>query len=410
MDESPSKKPTSSKVIDSLHGEIDQLKEELENVKTSNNNYKKKYELANKKNELYIDQLANAKHENDMINALLKRKERRILDLETEHGDLISNNDQLKMNNKNMKIRCDNLQELSASSTAEFERLKIAYDALTASQLEYKRHYESEVLKLNENFKKFKLEYLNKYEQLVANFNNNDKDVDTLLDGLTNKRKTLDNLYFNKNKSILELLTKLASLSKIHGQDTKQILQDNLDNLLLLREKYPDLVLKINEYNQKQQDQPKDQNGSIPVAKPEINLDEILADSTEAINSNSSFDEEATLIEEPKLSRQNTLKSKNKKKKHQFPNNNHSNNHDNKFEKARTPTPPSNNINENKPKFRNNNNNNNNSSKRRSMYGNNNYSHSHSHSQAHSNSHPQPGHSRNNSSHTNFKRDIPINT
>lgn len=410
MDESPSKKPTSSKVIDSLHGEIDQLKEELENVKTSNNNYKKKYELANKKNELYIDQLANAKHENDMINALLKRKERRILDLETEHGDLISNNDQLKMNNKNMKIRCDNLQELSASSTAEFERLKIAYDALTASQLEYKRHYESEVLKLNENFKKFKLEYLNKYEQLVANFNNNDKDVDTLLDGLTNKRKTLDNLYFNKNKSILELLTKLASLSKIHGQDTKQILQDNLDNLLLLREKYPDLVLKINEYNQKQQDQPKDQNGSIPVAKPEINLDEILADSTEAINSNSSFDEEATLIEEPKLSRQNTLKSKNKKKKHQFPNNNHSNNHDNKFEKARTPTPPSNNINENKPKFRNNNNNNNNSSKRRSMYGNNNYSHSHSHSQSHSNSHPQPGHSRNNSSHTNFKRDIPINT
>lgn len=423
MEESPSKKPTSSKVIDSLHSEIDQLKEELESVKASNNNYKKKYELANQKNDLYIDQLANAKHENDMINALLKRKERRILDLETEHGDLIANNENLKLNNKNMKIRCDNLQELSATSTAEFERLKIAYDALTASQLEYKKHYESEFLKLNENFKKFKLEYLNKYEQLLSNFNNNDKDIDTLLDGLTNKRKTLDNLYFNKNKSILELLTKLATLTKVHGQETKHILQENLDNLLMLRDEYPDLELKINQYNKEQvqnqsppklQDQQRNHNKSKAngsVSKSEVNLDELLAESNEAINSNSSFDEEATLIDEqPKVSRQNTLKSKsNKKKKHQLS----TNNNDNKLEKTRTPTPPSNNFHENRAKFRNNNNSNNNNNKRRSMYGNNSnntsgnhYNHSHSNT----NPHPHQSHSRNNSSHTNFKKDISINS
>lgn len=349
MEESPSKKPTSSRVIDSLHKEIDQLKDELETVKLSNSNYKKKFEIVNKKNELFVDQLANAKHENDMINALLTRKERRILDLETEYNNLISSNESLKMTNKNIKIRYDSLQELTASSTAEAERLKIAYDALTASQLEYKKHYESEIQKLNDSFSAFKQDYVTKYENLLAKFGDNDKDIDTLLDGLTNKRKTLDNLYFNKNKLILDLLSKLATISRIHGQDTKAILQDNLDNLISLREKHPDLEIKINQLNQQEYD---DSNQPLTGIK-EINLDDFILESTEVLNS--SFDEEATLIEEPKLSRQNTLKKNNinnKKKRY-------SKIDDNKLERTRTPTPPSHNHNTDKKK-----------NKRRSMYGN----------------------------------------
>lgn len=345
MEESP-RKPTSSKVIDSLHQEIDTLKSELESTKLSNSSYKKKFEILSKKNELYVDQLANAKHENDMINALLKRKERRIVDLENEYNDILSSNENLKLTNKNMKIRCDNLAESSSQSTAEYERLKIAYDALTASQLEYKRHYESEIKNMNENFKTFKLEYVEKYENLSKTFNNNDKDIDSLLDGLTNKRKYLDNLYFNKNKLILELLSRLASISKIHGQDVKEILTDNLANISLLVEKYPDLNLKLMKDNESN-----------------INLDDLLNESNDAINS--SFDEEATLIEEPKLSRSNTLKKTNGKKNYGKRNS--------KFEeRARTPTPPSNNTHTEKNKnYSYNANNNNNKGKRRSMYGNN---------------------------------------
>ncbi|CAH6719188.1 putative SWI5-dependent HO expression protein 3 [[Candida] jaroonii] len=352
MEESP-RKPTSSRVIDSLHQEIDSLKSELESTKLSNSSYKKKFEILSQKNESYVDQLANAKHENDMINALLKRKERRIVDLENEYNDILSSNENLKLTNKNMKIRCDNLQESSSQSTAEYERLKIAYDALTASQLEYKRHYESEIKNLNENFKNFKVEYVEKYENLSKTFNDNDKDIDSLLDGLTNKRKYLDNLYFNKNKLILELLSRLANISKIHGQDVKEILTDNLANISLLVEKYPDLNLKLM----------KDNDNS-------INLDDLLNESNDAINS--SFDEEATLIEEPKLSRSNTLKKTNGKKNYGKRNS--------KFEeRARTPTPPSNNTHTDKKvnNYSYNNSNNNNNShkgKRRSMYGNKNIS------------------------------------
>lgn len=404
MEESPSKKPTSSKVIDSLQKQIDELKEELETTKISNSNYKKKYEIVSQKNDLFVDQLANSKHENDMINALLKRKERRILDLESEYNNLISSNENLKMTNKNMKIRYDSLQELSASSTAECERLKIAYDALTASQVEYKKHYELEIQKLNEEFKKFKSHFTTKYEDLLLKFNNNDKDIDSLLDGLTNKRKTLDSLYFNKNKLILDLLSKLALVAKTHGQDTKQILHDNLDNLIQLREKYPDLEVKINEKNLQDNENSlssiKDGESQqlTESALKEINLEGLISEGNEALNT--SFDEEATLIDEPRLSRQNTLKknnTNNKKKRY-------SKYDDNKLERTRTPTPPTNSHTDR----------NKNKGKRRSMYGNNynsnpNGSNTHSHSYSYSQSYSQSqSHGGNNTQ--GFNKNIPINS
>lgn len=396
MEESPSKKPTSSKVIDSLQKQIDELKDELESTKISNSNYKKKYEIVSQKNDLFVDQLANSKHENDMINALLKRKERRILDLESEYNTLISSNENLKMTNKNIKIRYDSLQELSASSTAECERLKIAYDALTASQVEYKKHYESEILKVNEEFKKFKSNFTGKYEDLLLKFTNNDKDIDSLLDGLTNKRKTLDLLYFNKNKLILDLLNKLALVAKTHGQDTKQILHDNLDNLLELREKYPDLEVKINEKNLQDSEAPQDGETQklTESALKEINFDELISEGNDALNS--SFDEEATLIDEPRLSRQNTLKKNsinNKKKRN-------SKFDDNKLERTRTPTPPTNfHTDKNKNK-----------GKRRSMYGNNyNFNNNGSNSHSHSHSYSQSlSHGGNNTQ--GFNKNIPINS
>lgn len=281
MEESPLKHKPTSKVIDSLHSQIDSLKNELEAVKLSHDDYKKKYSIASKKNESFVDQLANAKHENDMINALLKRKERRISDLENQYNELSSTNESLQLNNKNMKIRCESLQESSASSIAEFERLKIAYDALIASQNEYKKHYQKELNNLTSQFEEYKKQSLNNFENLQSKLASNDKDVDVLLDSLTSKRKTMDNLYVNKNKLVIELLSKLAQFSKIHGQDTKNILQNNVSIINELITKYPDLSLNITKSE-----------------KIDLDLDEILNDTNETL-SNSSFDEEATLINSP---------------------------------------------------------------------------------------------------------------
>lgn len=282
-DNTASNKPT-SRVIDSLHSQIDDLKTELETVKISHDDYKKKYVLVSQKNDSFVDQLANAKHENDMINALLKRKERRIADLEDQYNELSSSNESLQLNNKNMKIRCENLQQSSASSTAEYERLKIAYDALIASQVEYKRHYQKELNTLASKLEAYKTENKQRFQDLSSKLSSNDKDIDTLLDSMTNKRKALDNLYVNKNKTILELLTSLAKAAKIHGLDTKSTLEENTVAILSLLEKYPDLQEKI-----------------LTHEKVEVDLDELISESNETL-SNCSFESEATLVNSPELS------------------------------------------------------------------------------------------------------------
>lgn len=244
--ESPTKKST-SRVIEQLQHEIDKLKSELEGLRESNQLYKKRYDLLSKKNDSLVDQLANAKHENDMIGALLKRKERRIADLEEEFNDVHSSNENLKLANKNLKIRCDNLQESLATSTAEHERLKIAYDALIASQHEYKRHYQQEMDGLYRLFEVYKKELARTIDDLSAKLDSNDKDYDTLLESLTAKRKSMDNINVNKNKAILLLLVSLAKAAKVHGEESKEILLENVDVVSSLKEKYPDLKEKIKE-------------------------------------------------------------------------------------------------------------------------------------------------------------------
>ena len=307
MEESPKKRLNTSRVIDSLHSEIDDLKNELEQTRISADDYKKKYTLLVKKNDSIVDQLANAKHENDMINALLKRKERRIADLEDQYNELSSTNESLQLNNKNLKIRCENLTESSASSTAEYERLKIAYDALIASQHEYKKHYQNEVSNLASQLESYKQENSAKWNSISKQFVENDKDIDALLDSLVSKRKTMDNVYVNKNKVVLELLSKLASMAKVHGQQTKSILQENYDIIQALVEKTPDLQEKLSAQE-----------------NFDIDLNELLSDSQDTL-SNCSFDDAATLISAPEtedklvnetqLSRSNTLQSKKRKNK-----------------------------------------------------------------------------------------------
>lgn len=248
-EENKTQKPT-SRVIDSLHSEIDELKSEREHLKLSHDEFKKRNAILTSKNDSLLDQLANYKHENDMINALLKRKERRITDLEAEFDLLSSESESLKLSVKNYKIRCDNLQESLASSAAEFERLKIAYDAIVAAQSEYKRHYQEEIAQLTTDLSQHKKLSAAMLSEYMTKIESNDRDVDVLLDSLTSKRKSLDSIYVNRNKTVLEYLGQLARAAKLHGEESRSLMHDNIETINLLREKIPDLQEIVNEHSE----------------------------------------------------------------------------------------------------------------------------------------------------------------
>lgn len=155
---SPFKKPLtggSSRVIESLHQEIDVLKDEQIKLKNQNQELKKSYELVGKRRDELLEQLSNSKHENEMVNSLLQRKQRRINDLEESLSDITYKSDDMNIKLQSLETRCNKLSESEAKSTAEYERIKIAYDAIVLAQQEYRSIYETEIKQLKENLAEF---------------------------------------------------------------------------------------------------------------------------------------------------------------------------------------------------------------------------------------------------------------
>ena len=74
---------------------------------------------------------------------------------------------------------------------------------------------------MTSKFELYKKQNLENFNNLSASLTDNDKDIDRLVESLTNKRKTMDNLYVNKNKTVLDFLSKLAKIAKLHGQEFK---------------------------------------------------------------------------------------------------------------------------------------------------------------------------------------------
>ncbi|KAI5950656.1 SHE3 [Candida theae] len=275
---------SSSRVIDSLQSTIDKLTDEITTLKQNNQETTKKNQILSQRNESFVDQVANLKHENEMLNAMLKRKDRRIADLETQNNEMSSTKETAEFQYKQLKLRCENLASNSDKTMAEYEGLKISYDALVTSCKEYKQHYKKEIETISENFENYKTSNLAKWEELQKSISSNDKDVDILLDSLGNKKKSMDNIYVQKNTKILQLLTTLANLVKSHGQESKQVLTECTETIDFLLNKYPDLNEQISQHEQ-----------------VEIDINSMLLESKETLNNTSFDDEEVTLIHSPDL-------------------------------------------------------------------------------------------------------------
>ncbi|KAI5950261.1 SHE3 [Candida jiufengensis] len=311
---------SSTKVIDSLQSNIDKLTDELTKVKQSNQELKHQKQFLTSKNESFIDQVANLRHENEMNLAMLKRKDRRILDLENLNNDLTNNIDNINMINKQLKFKYENLNSNNFKTIAEYENLKISYDVLNSSLKEYKLHYKNEINEITKKFNDYKIDNAKKWENLSSTIESNDKDVDTLLDGLNNKKKIMDNIYVNKNQKILNILQNLIMLNSKNATENKRILDNNLIIIDQLIEKYPNLLELI-----KQDDQ------------PQIDLNSIIIESKNISNSIET-EEEITLIKSPNFENQKFSHNQNYNKRKNYRNSSSSYNSHSRTSSVSSPT------------------------------------------------------------------------
>lgn len=222
---SPTKQTSSSRVIESLHSEIDSLKAELVKLKSNNEEIKKSHELVRKRRDHLMEQLSNSKHENDTVNSLLQRKQRRINDLESQLNEISSSSDDMKFKLKSLEVRCEKIRQSEASSVAEYERIKIAYETIVTSQKEYREYYSKEIKTLKERLGEFiknKEDHINKHISLIAK---SDATIGRSLKSVNNKSKDLEKLYEERDLKLNAKINQIASINYKNNNDVSFLIQ-----------------------------------------------------------------------------------------------------------------------------------------------------------------------------------------
>lgn len=230
-----------TRVIDNLHSEIDELKLALETSEAKVKEYKQKCEVINKRSVQVIETLTNTKHENEMMSSMLQRKERRIKDLEEQLTEVSSRADKLEFDQKTKDSRISNYEENETRLVGEMETLKNSYDVLIRSQKEAKKYYQEEIDSLKEQHESFWKERELKLNLNIDKFNSNDLELIENFKKMSDKSSKLEILYQQKNNAIVEALKVLALAAKDHGNKTIKVLNECEEVLKAANRKLPNL-------------------------------------------------------------------------------------------------------------------------------------------------------------------------
>jgi hypothetical protein len=222
---SPRKVTSSTRVIESLHRELDDLKLEVLNYKNKNAELKKANEIVTKRRNQLVEQISNVKHENDTVNSLLHRKERRIASLEEQLNEVACSSDDLKFKLKSLETRCNKLQESEASSVAEYERIKIAYDIMVTSQKEYRDYYTSEIKSLKEKLEIYIKEKDTQIQKNITLINKSDATIYRSIKSIRLRSKEIEEKYTKRDQVLSGSLEKLQKTVGFNTQGTQFLLE-----------------------------------------------------------------------------------------------------------------------------------------------------------------------------------------
>lgn len=238
--------PTSatSKVILDLQSTIDSLRAELAESKVTLNETKQKYSILSKRNETMVEQLSNSKHQAEVAESLLKRKERRVIDLESQLTEVSSNNDNYRFELENLKSKLLVTDNEKFRLISENERISKSYEILQSSFNEYK-------LSINHQLETLKFQipdFINKTTtNLSTNLNTlklNQPEINSSYNLLLKNSKRLEELYNQKYDKVNNYLLLLTESTKQHGEATS-IVMDECEEILKKLNRNEDVLLKI---------------------------------------------------------------------------------------------------------------------------------------------------------------------
>jgi SWI5-dependent HO expression protein 3 len=221
---SPRKATSSTRVIESLHRELDELKLEMLNYKNRNAELKKANEIVTRRRDQLVEQLSNSKHENDTVNSLLQRKERRIASLEEQLNEATCSSDDLKFKMKSLETRCSKLQENEALSVAEYERIKIAYDIMVTSQKEYRVYYTSEIKSLKGKLEAYIKEKDTQMQKNITLINKSDATIYRSIKSIKLRSREIEEKYTKRDQELSRNVEQLQKNVDLNTQNTQLLI------------------------------------------------------------------------------------------------------------------------------------------------------------------------------------------
>ncbi|CAI4055524.1 hypothetical protein SKDZ_02G2380 [Saccharomyces kudriavzevii ZP591] len=219
---------SSSKVIESLHDQIDMLTKANLQLTRQSQNLLGKLELAQSKESKLLENLNLLKNENENFNSIFERKNKKLKELEKDFSELSSNYNEQKEKMAELNKVARDSSAIENSCSEKLQNMEVNYNSLLESQNFYRDHYSDEISKLNEKISFLELELSNQNFNYGSDASSN-SDMEFNLNKFNDSVKDLKSMEAEKD----------SKLSKIISDSLNEL---NLQNWLNLYETSEDLI------------------------------------------------------------------------------------------------------------------------------------------------------------------------
>ncbi len=227
--ENPQAMSTSS-VIDNLQTTIDRLKREHDIVKEEAQEYQKSNNVFKKKVENLSTQLATITHQNESLSGILKRKDRKIEELDTSASELNEKYSQQSTKEEDLGIKSTTLEKEIENVEKEKIRLKKAYETVIEGQKDMKTHFREECLQLSNKLvdlveeQKVNLQLINKYNERIQEQEIKQKEI-------LEENQRLRELNQQREESLISSIRKLQA-ENVRQKESANPIINQCSNLL----------------------------------------------------------------------------------------------------------------------------------------------------------------------------------
>ncbi|CAI4268305.1 BAL_1a_G0003180.mRNA.1.CDS.1 [Saccharomyces cerevisiae] len=240
-----SQNASSSRVIESLHDQIDMLTKTNLQLTTQSQNLLSKLELAQSKESKLLENLNLLKNENENLNSIFERKNKKLKELEKDYSELSNRYNEQKEKMDQLSKLAKNSSAIEQSCSEKLQNMEVNYNSLLESQNLYRDHYFDEISKLNEKIGLLELELSNQNLNYGSDTSSN-SDIELNLNKFNDSVKDLKSLETEKDSKLSKIIT--YSLDELNLQSWLNLYQTN-ENLISTFAEKMDLkdVLKRND-------------------------------------------------------------------------------------------------------------------------------------------------------------------